>query len=111
MSSTQADVSAGPALSQLFARYVHRVDWMVCRKCRRAQEVSWRDHRFPHASGCKNADAEPHPWNRMVEIVTAGRKAAVPPVFECSAVPSGTAHFVDPITGKLLGRITGLEAA
>lgn len=51
--------------------YALEVDLMRCRKCKRGQQVTWREHAFPHAAGCKNERATPHPWLLLCVAVEA----------------------------------------
>ena len=81
-----ARIHGGPALSDLFALYRLDVDLMICRRCRRRQEVSWQDHPFPHAGDCFQRHAEPHPWQRLAWIVSNARRAGEP--LTCQPLPA-----------------------
>lgn len=67
------------SLTELGATYRLEVDTMVCRSCKRRQQVSWRDHAFPHAAGCKRREADPHPWGTLVYLTNAAPKSLVTP--------------------------------
>jgi hypothetical protein len=64
---------AAEALNQLTRAYLWNGDLIQCRKCKRGQQVTWREWDFPHASGCKNDGAEPRPWLLFCEMVNAAR--------------------------------------
>lgn len=70
---------SGDALNNLAREYKHDGDLMVCRKCRRGQQIVWREHAFPHQDGCKQAGAESRPWLRLAEAIAAAPLARTAP--------------------------------
>ena len=46
-------------------------DYIRCRACNRPQQTSWMRHDFPHASGCRNENAERNPWMILASLIIA----------------------------------------
>lgn len=64
------DVSnSGDPLNDLARKYKHDGDLMVCRKCGRGQQITWRQYAFPHRGDCKSGGAESRPWLLLAEAI------------------------------------------
>lgn len=69
--SERNTTTAQPALCDFADRWKLDGDYLRCRRCRRPQIISCAQLDFPHASGCKGAAWERHPWQTLASLINA----------------------------------------